>query len=108
VSPPRSRNSRIPKAINDAILKAMAPDVAARYQRAGDLLADLLLAADHLTTRRTSDRSARPEGAMAQEAPPDPQPRSRERETPQPRFCWHCHKPLHARSDQCPFCGEAQ
>jgi serine/threonine protein kinase len=108
VSPPRSRNSRIPKAINDAILKAMAPDVAARYQRAGDLLADLLLAADHLTTRRTSGRALRSEGAMAQEAPPDPQPRSRERETPQPRFCWHCHKPLHARSDQCPFCGEAQ
>jgi len=34
--------------------------------------------------------------------------RLRAREAPQPRFCWHCRKPLHARSDTCPFCGEAQ
>ena len=34
--------------------------------------------------------------------------RLRARETPQARFCWHCRKPLHARSDRCPFCGEAQ
>ena len=34
--------------------------------------------------------------------------RLKARETPQPRFCWHCRKPLHARSDRCPFCGEAQ
>jgi predicted amidophosphoribosyltransferase len=34
--------------------------------------------------------------------------RLRARESPQPRFCWHCRKPLHARSDRCPFCGEAQ
>ena len=30
------------------------------------------------------------------------------REAPQPRFCWHCRKPLHARADRCPFCGETQ
>jgi len=36
------------------------------------------------------------------------QSRLRGRETPQPRFCWHCRKPLHARTDRCPFCGEAQ
>ena len=38
----------------------------------------------------------------------DIQSRLKARETPQPRFCWHCRKPLHARSDRCPFCGEAQ
>jgi predicted amidophosphoribosyltransferase len=36
------------------------------------------------------------------------QTRLKARETPQPRFCWHCRKPLHARADRCPFCGEAQ
>jgi hypothetical protein len=36
------------------------------------------------------------------------QSRLKAREAPQPRFCWHCRKPLHARSDRCPFCGEAQ
>jgi hypothetical protein len=35
-------------------------------------------------------------------------PRIKPRETPAPRFCWHCRKPLHARSDKCPFCGEKQ
>jgi RNA polymerase subunit RPABC4/transcription elongation factor Spt4 len=32
----------------------------------------------------------------------------RARETPAARFCWQCHKPLHARADRCPFCGESQ
>ncbi len=108
VSPPRSRNSKIPKAINDTILKAMAPEVTARYQTAGELLADLVLAAEQVSSRRSSGRPARPGTVVAQDPPPEPQPRSWERDTPQPRFCWHCHKPLHARSDRCPFCGEAQ
>ena len=36
------------------------------------------------------------------------QTRLRARETPAARFCWQCRKPLHARTDKCPFCGEAQ
>jgi len=35
-------------------------------------------------------------------------PRIKSRETPSPRFCWHCRKPLHARTDKCPFCQEKQ
>ena len=35
VSPPRVRNASIPKRINDIVMKAMAPEVTARYQRAG-------------------------------------------------------------------------
>ena len=42
VSAPRLRNPKIPKAINDIILKAMAPEITARYQRAGELLDDVL------------------------------------------------------------------
>jgi len=39
----------------------------------------------------------------------DIQTRLKARETVTvPRFCWQCRKPLHARSDRCPFCGEAQ
>ncbi len=44
VSPPRLRNNQIPKRINDIIMRALAPDVGARYQRAADLLEDLLAA----------------------------------------------------------------
>jgi eukaryotic-like serine/threonine-protein kinase len=106
VSPPRSRNTRIPQRVNDVIMKALAPAVEARYQRAADLLEDLLRAADRTPSRLSPDRQTAPVIS-----PPEPSPTPgwpRFREAPQPRFCWHCRKPLHARSDRCPFCGEAQ
>jgi serine/threonine-protein kinase len=102
VSPPRLRNGRIPQRVNDIILKAMAPDAAERYQRAADILEDLL-AAERTAAKRTTDRpSPAPEAAQA------PPAWSKPRDSPQPRFCWKCNKPLHARTDRCPFCGEAQ
>jgi serine/threonine protein kinase len=101
-TPPRRKNPRIPKAIDDIVMKALAPDVPSRYQRAGDLLDDVLAA----RTRgpRRPHPSADPDAAQVQ----DIQTRLKARETPPPRFCWQCRKPLHARSDRCPFCGEAQ
>ena len=104
LTPPRLKNPKIPKAINDIVMKAMAPDIHRP-----------------LPARQRSAR--RRAGARAQRAPAggrrrrpsrchddvqDIQSRLKARETPQPRFCWHCRKPLHARSDRCPFCGEAQ
>jgi serine/threonine-protein kinase len=106
VSPPRTLNTRMPQRISDIIMKAMAPAVDARYQCASDLLEDLLRAADRTPTRLAVERPAPPPPA-APDAPPTPH-WPRPRETPQPRFCWRCRKPLHARSDRCPFCGEAQ
>jgi eukaryotic-like serine/threonine-protein kinase len=109
---PRLRNSKIPKSINDIILKAMAPEIHARYQRAGELLDDVL-AARPSGSRRTPGRTtaSAPESAepmSGDSVAQDIHLRLKARETPQPRFCWHCRKPLHKRSDRCPFCGEAQ
>ena len=104
LTPPRLKNPKVPRAINDIVLKAMAPDIPARYQRAGDLLDDLL-AFRHSGRRGT--RPTPPPETLPEEVQ-DIQSRLRARETPQPRFCWHCRKPLHARSDRCPFCGEQQ
>jgi serine/threonine-protein kinase len=120
VSNPRLLNPAIPRAISDIILKAMAPEVTQRYQRASDLLEDVLAA-------RTPAQSRRTPPAMAPAAPePSPRParehvagrdrddaagvqqRIRQRETSAARFCWQCRKPLHARTDRCQFCGEAQ
>jgi serine/threonine-protein kinase len=97
----RLKNPKVPKAINDIIMKAMAPDIAARYQRAGDLLDDVLAA-------RPAPRRAPGQVALADGEATEIQSRLKARETPTPRFCWHCRKPLHARSDRCPFCGEKQ
>jgi hypothetical protein len=82
----------------------LAPENPARYQRASELLDDLL-GVRAATLRRPRPTPA-PEGS--QEDVGEIQSRLKARETPQPRFCWHCRKPLHARSDRCPFCGEAQ
>jgi eukaryotic-like serine/threonine-protein kinase len=105
LSAPRLKNPKIPKAINDIVLKAMAPEIHARYQRAGELLDDVLAARAGSPARVAgAARKGEAAGDSAQEI----QVRLKAREAPQPRFCWHCRKPLHARSDRCPFCGEAQ
>jgi eukaryotic-like serine/threonine-protein kinase len=102
---PRLKNPKVPKAINDIVLRAMAPEIHARYQRAGELL-DEVLAARSVGPARTPRAS--PKADATGDTPHDIQVRLKAREAPQPRFCWHCRKPLHARSDRCPFCGEAQ
>jgi hypothetical protein len=112
LSSPRMKNPKVPKAINEIVLKAMAPEIGARYQRAGELLDDVI-AARSTATRRTpspmpvAETSASGGGSSHDEVG-DIHSRLKAREAPQPRFCWHCRKPLHARSDRCPFCGEAQ
>jgi serine/threonine-protein kinase len=110
VSAPRQRNPRIPARINDIVMTAIAPDVTKRYQRASDLLADLLAA--RIKTAPATPPRLSPVTPAAVATPAenvqDIQDRLRARETPLPRFCWHCRKPLHARSARCPFCGEAQ
>jgi serine/threonine protein kinase len=105
---PRLKNQKIPKTINDIVLKAMAPEIHARYQRAGDLLDDLLAARAPRPRRtlRTADDAADPAAGIT--VGDDIQLRLKARESPSPRFCWHCRKPLHARSERCPFCGEQQ
>jgi hypothetical protein len=104
VSGPRLKNPKVPKAINDIVLKAMSPEIHARYQRAGELLDDVLAA----RAGPTKPPHAMPRANSPSDSPQEIQTRLKAREAPQPRFCWHCRKPLHARSDRCPFCGEAQ
>jgi serine/threonine protein kinase len=105
LTPPRLRNPKIPKAINDIVMRAMAPDIPARYQRASELLDDVLAArAPVARSRRRTPPTPEPPIEPTHEI----QSRLKARDTPQARFCWHCRKPLHARSDRCPFCGESQ
>ncbi len=125
---PRLRNPRIPKAINDIVMRALAPDLVYRYQRAADLLQDLVTAQSRKAATAPPSQAALPaatpvaRSAAAPQTSPSPGPvrrvtamdpgavhdRVKSRETPQPRFCWQCHKALAARADRCPFCGEKQ
>ena len=117
VSPPRLKNPSIPKAVSDIVMRAMTPEVAGRYQRATDLLDDVLA----IRTVPKSRHSASAGGAVGDESaagkprPRDGQPRGGSGHAARPasaqgppRFCWQCRKPLHARTDRCPFCGESQ
>ena len=90
---PRERNKAIPVEMEEIIMRALAPDISNRYQRAGELLDDLGTASeiDHRSARRDDIRR-----------------RLRAREKTSARFCWNCRKPLHARSEACPFCNETQ
>ena len=109
VSPPRLKNPSIPKAISDIVMKALSPDVASRYQRATDLMEDVLAA--RASTRRTPQGGGKGETPGARTLRDDSQGiqnRLRAREAPAARFCWQCRKPLHARTDRCPFCNEKQ
>jgi serine/threonine protein kinase len=106
-SSPRLHNPKIPKVIADIVLKAMAPDVPERYARAHDLL-DAILAARPAAVGRRPWPAAGATAVRDDEPGRDIRERLRARETPAPRFCWHCGKPLHARTGACPFCGEKQ
>lgn len=117
VTPPRQRQPNIPKVIDDIVMRALAPDVGHRYQRAEELLTDLLSARRELVRKpaAAAPQTPAPAGAGAT-ARPTPAPRPAPtparlrttRETPAARFCWQCRKPLPARSTRCPFCGENQ
>jgi serine/threonine-protein kinase len=92
-TPPKLRNTHVPREISDIAMKAIAAEVRERYQRASELLEDLATAGDidHNATELEDIRK-----------------RLKAREVPKGGFCWNCRKPLHARSDACPFCGERQ
>ena len=107
VSSPRLRNPKIPSSIADIVMRALAPDLTVRYTRPSEVLEDVIAA------RETVRRPGRGQGQGRADAGRDDsvaeiQSRLRARDTPQPRFCWHCRKPLQARTAKCPFCGETQ
>jgi serine/threonine-protein kinase len=106
ITAPRLKNPKIPKAINDIVLRTLAPEPSARYQRAADVLNDILAFRD--TPVRPLRRARASGTATAEEHVSEIQSRLKARETPQGRFCWHCRKPLQARTATCPFCGETQ
>jgi serine/threonine protein kinase len=108
VSPPRLKNKSIPKAINDIVLRALSPDPTTRYQRAGEMIEEILATREALGPSTSLGTGRKGASSTAPAGIGDIQMRLKARQTPQSKFCWHCSKPLQARSAQCPFCGERQ
>jgi serine/threonine protein kinase len=106
-TPPKLKNPKLPKAISDIVMKAMAPELTDRYPRATDLL-DAVLSARAATLARRPWRPAGAAPAGTTGEMQDIHARLKAREAPQARFCWNCSKPLPARAEACPFCQERQ
>ncbi len=110
-SPPKLKNPKLPKAISDIVMKAIAADIPSRYQRASDLLDAVLAARNPAPAPAAGRRPWRPAAgaaSTASEEVQDIQARLKARETVQAKFCWKCGKALAARADACPFCSERQ
>jgi serine/threonine-protein kinase len=108
-SPPKLKNPKLPKAISDIVMKAIAADIPSRYQRAADLLEAVLAARTPVSTVKRPWRPASTAAAAAQaEDVNDIQARLKARETEKSKFCWKCGKALPSRADVCPFCAERQ
>ena len=115
ITPPRQRQPSVPQVIDDIVMRALSAGVASRYQRAEDLVHDLLQARRELVRRPLPAAAAAAGGDHAPPARrPTPTParlspaRLRTRELSAGRFCWNCRKPLPARGGRCPFCSESQ
>jgi len=113
ITPPRLRNPAISKRVNDIVLKAMAPDLASRYGKASDLIADLLDSRGVIRRPGPELRQVAGVGAGNGLRSGDHdmagiERRLRARDTPAPAICWKCRKALAARATRCPFCNEAQ
>ena len=107
-SPPKLKNPKLPKAISDIVMKAIAADIPSRYQRASELLEAVLAARAPATIRRPWRQAPAAATSAPSEEVQDIQARLKARETEKPKFCWKCGKALPARADACPFCRERQ
>ena len=67
-SPPKLKNPKLPKAISDIVMKAIAADIPSRYQRASDLLEAVLAA--RTPAPSTIKRPWRPAPVAAHRRPP--------------------------------------
>ena len=113
ITPPRLRNPAISKRVNDIVLKAMAPDLASRYGKATELIADLLDSRGAVRRPGPELRQVAGVGAGNGLRSGDHdmagiERRLRARDTPAPAICWKCRKALAARATRCPFCNEVQ
>ncbi len=91
ITPPRLRNSQIPREIDEIIMKCLASKIEDRYQRPGELI------------RALSALKGKKEHGSEIE---DILTRIRAREEVKTGLCWNCRRPLPLKTRQCPHCGE--
>jgi serine/threonine protein kinase len=91
ITPPRIRNSKIPREIDEIIMRCLASRVEERYQRGSEIIRVLAALKGKETER---------------EEIVDILSRIKAREQRKTGFCWNCRRPLPLKTKSCPHCGE--
>ena len=91
ITPPRIRNSKIPREIDEIIMKCLASKAEERYERASELVRSLSSLKGKETER---DEIV------------DILSRIKAREPMKTLLCWNCRRPLPFKTKSCPHCGE--
>lgn len=91
ITPPRLRNTKIPKEIDQIIMKCLASKVEDRYRRPSELIQAIA------ALRKRDEKLPEIEDMMS---------RIRARDQTKKELCWNCRRPLPLKSRTCPHCGE--
>jgi serine/threonine protein kinase len=91
ITPPRLRNSKIPREIDEIIMKCLASKVEDRYQRTSEVIRALFSLKGKETAREEIE---------------DILSRIKAREQTKTEVCWNCRRPLPLKTKSCPHCGE--
>ena len=92
ITPPRLKNSSIPKEIDGIIMKCLAHSVEQRYQRASEILTAVA------QFEKKDHRKSEVEDMWT---------RIKARENRVSTACWNCRWPLPLKAKKCPKCGES-
>jgi hypothetical protein len=87
ITPPRIRNNKVPKEVDEIIMKCLAAKIEERYQNAGDIIRGLSVYMGHDT------KSTEIEDIFT---------RIKARENRKAGLCWNCRRPLPLKSKTCP------
>lgn len=91
ITPPRLRNNKIPKDIDEVIMRTLAARVEDRCQSAAEIIRSLNQFRDRDVKTSEID---------------DILSRIRARERAKADLCWNCRRPLPYKARSCPHCGE--
>jgi serine/threonine protein kinase len=91
ITPPRMRNTNIPKEIDRIIMHCLSSRVEDRYQTPEEIVKEISI------FRGTDTQKSEIE---------DIRRRIQARDSRENQRCWNCRKPLPYKATQCPYCGE--
>jgi serine/threonine protein kinase len=92
ITPPRLKNMKIPRPLDEIIMKCLDANAEARYQRPAEI--------SHAFAEIRGEKPAKAELD-------DILGRIRARERCGTEFCWNCRRQLPFRAKACPYCGES-